>query len=264
MTGTSSATISIVGSYTGTLQVQGSADVAGSGAALSGRLVFKSGVGSLGTNWIVGSGAISSEYRILTGGKRLNISALAGYSGSITVRVTATQTASIVFVNGPVHTAEEEAVRTGRGFLVSTGNISVAANNYLNFALVNPAGSGRNIFVTLRKFTQSTGNVLTYQSRTNPSAISGGTSVTPTQRRNDVSTASVATFSYQASTSAISTGTAGASGMIPLSGVDESITTLRMLAPGTSLGYSIGGAGGVLTSAATIGVDIVWFEENTN
>lgn len=167
-------------------------------------------------------------------------------------------------MNGPVHTAEEEAVRTGRGFLASTGFVSVPAGSYLNFVLSNPSGSGKNVFVTLRKFVQSTAGILTYQGRSNPTAISGGTAVTPSQRRNDLSTASVASFTYQSATQNISTGTAGPTGMIPASGIDEAITSLRVISPGTSMGYSIGGAGGGLAAQAGIAVDIVWFEESIN
>ena len=100
--GSGSATVVIKGTFTGTLQAVGSSteDYATKG----GRLLFQSGVGSTGSNKVVGDGtAINKEFRIVSGGRYIIIEPTAWTSGSATVEVYASQAASTIFINGPVN-----------------------------------------------------------------------------------------------------------------------------------------------------------------
>jgi hypothetical protein len=100
--GSSSAVVSVTGTFDGVLTVTGSGETVQQDGTQGGRLVFKSGVGSIGENKIRNEGdSIDTEYRIVTGGKSVRVKATEWSSGSCVVRITASPNPSIIFINGP-------------------------------------------------------------------------------------------------------------------------------------------------------------------
>lgn len=265
-TGSASAVISVSGTFIGTLTVTGSNDATTTGASTNGgRLLFKSGIGSLGTNQIVNAGvAINNEYRILTGGKSIKVTMSAYTSGTATIKIVPSINPSLTFINGPVHDAMEEAIRAGRAFSVGTGVQAAAIGTYLKSRFANPSNSGVNCFVTLRSFTNNaTGGTLPeLQIFTSVPAMTSPTAVTPSNLKNGAAS-SVVDFSWKMEATILG-GTAGAGLIVPNSGVPRDINTVRLVQPGESFGYVLGGAGGILTSALRGSMVFTWYEEAIN
>lgn len=263
--GSGSALLSVTTSnFVGTLSVYGCIDT--SCTILGNRLLFRSGVGSTGSNMITLTGSsVTREYRIVGGGNRFRVVATSYTSGTVSLTGFAQSSNNILFVNGPVHTAEEEALRQARGYTASTGVVAVATNNYLNTKLCNPANSGINMFITVRKYNSNItgGNTpLEFQTYANPTTVptSNGT----ISNRWVGGGPSAATFQYQMATSMLSGGTLGTSGFIATNGQGDTIVTQIVLTPGQCTGVSIGGGGGGLAAAARVSASFVWYEEPIN
>lgn len=139
----------------------------------------------------------------------------------------------------------------GKCFSFAIPLTQVAVGNYLNVTLTNPAGSGETFIVLERRFSQTTANVLAYNYFVNPGAISGTvTTKSGSNQLTSSSNTSALSLNYAVSTTAM-TGTAVGAMPIPPNGVENPpIALLRSISPGTSIGYQMGGTGGVLTAAS--------------
>lgn len=266
--GAQSAVIAISGTFNGTLTALGSGDLSAVSSGIwGGRLLFKSGVGSLGTNTVTGDGsvAMANEYRVVVGGRALRLKMTAYTSGTATIRITASAGSSITFANGPTHNALEEATRAGRAFSVSTSIQSVAAGNYLNTRFSNPAGSGKNCFVVIRRFDNNYTQVSEYYGVANPVALTSPTTVTPSNLDTG-GVASVVTFTWNMGTTRLDSSptTASPVGGVISMGSSATIETARLIRPGQSFGHYIGGSGGGLGATARLGVTLNWYEEAIN
>lgn len=259
--GAASAVVSVVGEFEGEIVCLGKA---GPNAAEGGRLLFQSGVGSLGTNVISADGAISKEYRLVAGGGFLVLRAQNWVSGSAVVMVATTDPASIVFVNGPVHSALDEATRAGRAYSVGSGVQSVSTSNYLQVRFANPIGSGKRCYVVNRNFSNNRAsgsvNLEAGLFPVNPATISG-TAVTPNNLLPG-GDASASTFEWLVDTNSL--GTPAVARILPVDGVQDNIEILRLVNPGQSFAYQIQGAGVALASQARISFGMVWYEEDFN
>lgn len=264
VTGYASANISVVGTFVGQLRVRGGADGA---SALGGRLVFKSGVGSLGKNTIDNTGvALSSDYRVVAGGKILVVDAPTWTSGSAAITITASPSPSILFVNGPVHNAVEEAIRAGRSFSASTSIQTVSAGNYLNSRLCNPAGSNVIAYVYQRRMDNGTTGATEYYGVANPLALTGTVATVAPSNFITGGVSSALSMTWGMSTSRLDSSPSTASPIggvaVPTSGTN--IDNMRVVPPGACFGHFMGGAGGGLVQAARLGIAWFWIEETQN
>ena len=256
-----SATITVDGTFEGAITLTG-ANV--EGGTEGERLLFQSGVGSIGTNRIVGLGqAISREYRILAGGDYIIARASDWTSGSASVRIYAQEAPNIVFINGPVHNTCEEAQRAGRAYSVGTGVASVTSSNFLQARFQNDSDSPRVCFITQRIFTNNRASGATNLELgffpTYATPLAGATVVAPNNLRPGGNGSSV-TFEHRTSTSSLGTPVLGQ--ILPVDGVAFTIEVVRIVSPGQSFAYQIGGAGGGLNNAARIAMAFIWFEED--
>jgi hypothetical protein len=231
-----------------------------------GRLLFKSGVGSIGTNAItLAGGVIAREYRVVTGGNRMRLRVTAYTSGTMSAIGFAQATPNLLFVNGPVHTAEEEAVRAGRAYIMSTAMQSVAAGSFLNATISNPTGSGVNVFVTMRMFECNQANGATpaeWTTYANPTTVPATTSA-PVNRMLGGG-ASTTVFRYAVSGTALAGGTVADSGTVYTGGGPTPNVIMSTLVPGQTGGVVIGGGGGGLAAAQRCKVSYAIYEESTN
>ena len=259
--GTASAVISVSGTFDGDITVVG----ANSGhSPEGGRLLFQSGVGALGANVIENAGSdISKEYRIVTGGERLILRATRWASGTANVDVYATDDASTVFVNGPVHGAFEQAVRAGRAYSAGAGDVQVQDGEFLNLTFENPPSSGRNAFLQIRSFQQDAAESLVFHIVSNPATIVG-TLLTPLNLL-DGGPASDMEMRYEVSVTALTGDTIGAGGFIPANGIPYDIAGddfLRVTHPGQGFGFYVGGIGNNPAQASNISVVFGFYEED--
>lgn len=259
--GTSSATVHIKGTLSATLTVSGGPDV---NNTVGPRMLMQAGVGSLGRHVLRVNGAIDKEFRIATGSDVVKI-ALSNYvSGSVTVDIVCTEDPSILFINGPVHGADEQAARAGRGFVSAPSGQNVQAGNVLAFTLSNPAGSGRNILITNRKFAALASEDVEYLAYVNPTITLTQISASNNRFLGDTATA-VGVFRWQTGTAAsiVMGGTQASGEPIPNNGVAVNRQLLVILPPGTTLGFTITGSGNNLQNSARLFATIEWFEEDT-
>jgi len=263
--GSASAVISVSGTFIGSLTFTGSESTVAESGIQGGRLAFKSGVGSLGENVVKFTATTgNTEYRIVTGGKSVRVKATSYTSGTSTIKILATQNASTVFINGPVHNTFEEAIRGGRAFSAGTGVQSLSGSNYLKYRFSNPSDSGVNCFVTLRKtVTATTTTFLTSQLVISPSAITSPTTVTPSNLKTG-GVASVVSFTHKNEATALTGGTLVGGLPIPLNAISLDIDVIRLVQPGEVFGYQIQAGGGGLGSAIQTGMSVIWFEETIN
>lgn len=261
--GTASAVISFSGNFTGKIRVDGSTSENGSNG---GRALFKTGVGSVGDNVIEGAGQVDREYRIVTGGERIILTVVEWSSGSCDVEFLANREASVVFVAGPVHTADEHAVRSGRGFISSSGVLPVTTGNVVVVTLQNPSDSGVNLFIERRSFTNNiapTGTNLEFIGYANPTYVptSSGVGV----NRNAGDAASAAEFKYEVRAIAGLTigGITGVGTVLP-NGTPYDLDFIFILEPGKGLGILVEGEGNNIGNAARISLGFMWHEEIVN
>ena len=246
----------------------GSLTSSGDGNSWRSRRFFRTGVGELDTSTEVLDGTQSSlEYR-LSAGDSAAIVVSKYTSGQVQVTISGSLNTGMVFLNGPVHTADEAAIRAGRGFRLATQLTAVTANQNFNFALLNPAGSGRNVFVQGLWVCQTSASVLQLSQRvgvnTQTSAVTP-TTITPVNRRPDSATTSVVTAAAGASTTAITAGTLGAQIPLQPSGACTQVQEIDMLTPSQSLGLTVAGVGGGLNgTASSITAYVEYYEEGVN
>ncbi|MBY6005375.1 hypothetical protein KUV62_15730 [Salipiger bermudensis] len=256
-----SGIITVTGTFTGTLTVTGLAT--STSTAEGGRLLFQSGVGSIGTNQIVGTGsAVSREYRFVAGGSVAKVEATAWTSGSVDIEIVAHAAPNTVFVIGPVHDAFEEAQRAGRAYSVGTSTQSVTASNYLQARFQNDSTDKR-YFLTQRLISNNRASGQTNLELeffpTYSTALTGGTSVTPNNLKPGAAS-SAADFEY--AVNGTSLGTPALGQILPVDGVQFRIDVNRIIEPGQSFAYQIGGAGGSLSNAARVALTLIWYEED--
>jgi hypothetical protein len=266
--GSSSLVMRVAGSCTDTnpaaIIFGNSPDVGG--PVLGAARLFKSGVGSLGRNSLMCNGTISGGYRLVTGGSQISVSTSSTFSGSVTLTIFATQSSELVFINGPVHTSEEEALRAGRAWIVSTQLQSVASGNSIMATLSNPAGSGVNMFIVMRVFAcnGTTGTTpqewTTYANPTNTLT----TQINLANRKPNDTTVFIGTFRWQMGTGSFTGGTAGDSGPVVTGGGYDAIPYLSMLTPGNTAAVTIAGAGGGLAATARCKITYLGYDEPIN
>ena len=245
--GTASATIHLLGTFTGTLEVTG---VAGDGANdVGGRLIFKSGVGSLGTNKVSISGPHDDEWRVATGGKSVTLRCTDYTSGSLAVVIGATRNPSIMFINGPVRNSIEEATRAGRALLASAPNQAVNSSQGLHVILRNNTPN-RILWLHTRDLRSTVGGTQ-YRAYVNPTTVLTEAGVISPLLQSASAEPGI-TCEYQVAAQDLSLGGTAASGL-PFD-FQEKIELLYGIIPGGAVGFSIRGAGGGLNNAATVGV----------
>ena len=259
--GTASATVSIKGTFSGRIEVYGSA--ADGVTTRGGRLAFLSSTGSVGSNILVNNGTTwDKEFRFVTGGNKLTLEAIEWDSGSVEVQVSVSQASSLVFVNGPVHNAEEEAVRSGRAFLAGLSGTALTSGQEVHFILRNPATSTRSLYLTERLFASVASSNIEYKAYANPTNILTGTGVAVARKVG--SQQSLAEFTFQVATAdtIVLNGAGGSSEPIPITGEVRERKLLVIVPPDNSLGFTIRGAGNNLGQAARIWSTLQWYEED--
>ena len=260
-TGTASAVISIKGTFTGKITVYGTA--ADSVSAEGGRLAFLSGVGSLGTNVLANNGRVwDKEFRCVTGGSFLRIEATEWSSGSAEISISVSNAPSIVFINGPVHSAEEEAVRGGRAFLTGLASVALTSSQDLHLILRNPNTSTSSMYLTERLFSSISQEPLEYIASTNPTNVLTQTGITGNRKFGGPDSA--VEFTYQVATAGaiVLNGGAGSSEPIPSDGTVRERKFLFVIPPNTALGFTIRGAGNNLAQSSRVWSTFQWFEED--
>lgn len=254
-----SGTITVQGNFLGEILVQGSSFP---DSPPGGRLLFKTGVGSIGSNVITGYGdGALVEYRIVTGGGDVIFTPQNWVSGAATLTFKPDPVAAIGFVNGPVHGAEEESVRNKRSYLASTGMLSVQATEALFVTLSNPAESGRNMYLENRIFSSTATISLEYKAYGNPTAVLSQTAAV--LNRFVGADSAVMECKYQVATggTVVMGGTEGSGDTIPANGIPREWRVLVVVTPGNSLGFEIKGSGNNIGQAARLGVTFEWYEE---
>lgn len=258
--GTGSGVVSIKGTFTGKLRFYGlSTELS---TAEGGRIAFASGVGSLGTNVIENTGdAWDVEFRVVTDGHKLVVVADEWTSGTATVDISVSDTPSITFINGPVHTAEEEAVRDKRAYLVDITGTQLPASDELAFIIKNPANSGYNLMLTDRLFASNSPDPLEYVAYVNPT-ITLANSATPINRYLGAD-ANVMEFTYEVgdADTLVMGGIQGSSQPIPYDNTTVNRELLAVIPPNNSLGFLIKGAGNNITNAARVWATLQWYVE---
>jgi hypothetical protein len=158
-------------------------------------------------------------------------------------------------------TREDARVLAGFGYTVSSSIVSVAANNYLNGQLTNPANSGVTYVMTNRILAC---NIVGGQAPSEYARYSTGATLpgTPTSvaisNRRAGGAAITGTFQFQMGTAPM-TGTISSSGFIPTNGERLDLLPVVLVPPGTTLNYSIGGAGGGLAAAARCVMTLLFY-----
>lgn len=256
ISGTFDGRVTLTGTITETSVVEG------------GRLLFRSGVGSTGRNYVRttgGSREVSQEYRFIPGGERIILRASEWTSGSLTIELRASPAQTNIFLNGPVHTAEEEATRDARGYIASTGVLSVAAGNIIIATLSNPTDNSNNLFVKSRTFANNrspTDDNLEFIGYANPTYVP--TTLGNIVNRRAGGNPSSAVFRSEARSIVGLTigGIMGRNQILP-NGVPYNLDFDFIIPPGNSLGLVIAGEGNNLANAVRIGLELRWYEEAT-
>ncbi len=267
--GSTGANISVNGTWTGDVMVFGSTDAGGT--VQGQRIAYKSGIGSSGVSTISGNGSlVQKEIPVLSGGQRVVVKAQPNFVGSVGVTIIATPSPSVIGISGPVHTAEEEAIRNAHGFTFNTGIQTVTAGQYLNVIVKNPTNSGVNLFFRRRYFFTDRVHgdpPLTFAQLTNP--VDPGLTFTQGSNLQTTPTASPApmsncTLAFNVSGTHIDTSPPTVN---PIQAIIDTqqpfiFDTERMLVPGASLGYYVAGVG-TAPNAAQVEFLCNWYEEVT-
>lgn len=185
----------------------------------------------------------------------------------VTINGTPTVNANIngvvpVSVAAPVaaQTLGAKAAAAGTLFSACTGPVTLTGTAAPMAALVNPAGSGKNLVVTWTAV--GCGVSATYTRSRNPTGTAAGTLITPVNEGGGTA-ASVAKF-YQSPTGLTAPATGGKVGFTSSNGADARATNGELiLKPGESLlwtAYALVSLLGLLAGAATFGVEIVYSE----
>ena len=201
-----------------------------------GRLLFKTGVGQLDTNVISYSGAASAtEYRTVGTGYGQKITLTAVASGSSTVTILGSYQTSTVFLNSPIHTADEAAVRAGRAYSVSTSYQTVAAGQNLSLYLSNPSTNNLRLILSNRILSCDSASSLSYYGLGSATLNIPGTSATPANRKTG-GVASLTSAAYGVATTRPDTSPTTANpvgGILPALGGEPTLP-IRTLEPGSN------------------------------
>jgi len=158
---------------------------------------------------------------------------------------------------------EDARVLAGFGYTVSSSIVAISSGNYLNAILSNPSNSGVTLVMSSRLLNCNLagGNTPNEYAR----YVSGATfpaTPTPTTvaigNRRAGGAVSSATFQYQMA-SATLVGTTSAGGFVPTGGNRLEIKEIVLIPPGSSLAYTIGGAGGGLAATARCAVTFLFY-----
>lgn len=259
--GTSSATVRVKGTFTGTLTFLGGvtpSDVVGA------RMLMQTGVGSIAVNSLEVDGPIDREFRVVTGGTTFVVEASNWSSGGVSIEAFATEDPSIVFINGPVQNSDEQAARAGRAFLSSTGGQSVTANQELYIIWENPSDSGKIYILTERLFSALSSDEVEYLAYGNPTATLSNSLPAINRYIGNAST-SDAEVSYEVADVGDITmgGVTGSGEAIPNDGIPRERKLVAIIPPGQSIGFSIRGAGNNISQASRLFITLQWYEEDT-
>ena len=240
------------------------------------RLLFKAGVGALGTNTLALNGLQGGlEYRTdgASGVGAQAITLTSYTSGSATVTISASYNSTMVFVNGPILMAEEIALRAGRAFTASSGSQSLASGNYQSVVFTNPASNTMRAIITNRRIScdLATGSVAPkWYSLPNPTANLPATTAPTSNRRTGGSTSAMG-FTYNSNggtfpDTATSTPLASRTGgFVPTGGMAGGPgDVMRTVEPGQSTALTILGTGAGLATNPLCSIDVTWYEEPVN
>lgn len=174
------------------------------------------------------------------------------------------ETRDALGVFGRVTTAELEAVFQQRAFIGSTTNVALTADQILAIVLANPLGSGRNLFLTSRRFSTTQANssaVLEYQAWINPTVVLSTPGVAVNRWQG--APVGVGTVRYQAGAAAgiVMGGTQGSGESVRTGGGATAREVLVILPPGQSLGFTLTGQGQNVGQAIRASITLEWFEQ---
>ena len=233
------------------------------------RALFKAGVGELDVSNVpmFGTSATVSYRMVSLNGAKVTLTAAT--SGSENVTIYASYAAVGTFLNNPIHTAEEGALRNGRAYTASTSVQAVGAGNNLSVVLTNPAGNNLRLILTARVLAcdVATGNTAPqYYGISNPTVNLPSNTATITNRRTG-GVASASTVTYGVSTARPDTSPTTAQpvgGIVPTGGITFEIPGMRTVEPGTSFANWIGGKSTGLGAAMNCSLNLQWYEETIN
>lgn len=258
----SAITVDVQGTFDGRIAATGAFEI---GGPEGGRILFQSGVGSTAINFVDGGGvARAAEYRAVGGGEYFIIRGSNWVSGSVTITIYAQEAQSITFINGPVHTAQEQAVRAGQAFVASTGVQDVEAGNVIVMTFENPAGSGVNVHLRNRLFGNNRGPTSTnleYTAYASPSFVPANTENGINLRGAVPFSTSIFRWEVRSQIGLVIGGTEGSGEVLP-NGTTYSRPLEVMILPGRSVGFVINGAGNNLANAARVSMTLEWYEED--
>lgn len=253
-------TVAVEGSFSGGIEVIGIPAAATRTVELPLSLVDVE-TGPLGTGTIFGFGSMFKRYfKAQAAYGDTIVRARDDFSGSVMVTVGASKENSVVLISGPQSSPLEFAQRAGRGFSVGTGTHQVQAGEHLNYVFSNPADSGIEAHVVIRRFacdTPSGDTPLEFSLVVNPAAITGGTLVAA----NNLVTggrSSAIQFTYEVAAQNLNNRVIGS--FYKTGGDSALVTTKRIVRPGESFGYTSEGAGTAL-SPQKVANNVIWYEE---
>jgi hypothetical protein len=157
-------------------------------------------------------------------------------------------------------TREEARVLRGFGYSVSTSIVAVSSGNYLNAQLTNPANSGVTFVMSSRIMAcnivggQTPSEYVRYAS----GATLPGTPITVPVGNRRAGSAGIGAFQYNMGAAQMA-GTISSSGFLPTNGNRLEIKEVVLIPPGSTLNYSVGGAGGGLAAAARCAITFLFY-----
>ncbi len=243
-------------------------------ATSSPHRLWKNGVGDLGTSTEVVTGSQGQlDYRTVgdtVGGETIKLTAYAG--GSAVVSITGFSNPGLVFVGSAVHTSDEEAVRAGKGFTVSTGSQSVTVGQYLNLYIANPSANSARVMYTLRNVScdNPSGQVAAkWYGLPNPTVGLPTTALVIGNRKTGGATSAVTAFLSNGTTLPDTSPTtpmaSRSGGLIPTGGMAGGPgSVVRTLEPGQSTVLTVLSTANGLGTAPVCTIDYYWYEEATN
>lgn len=257
---TSSAVISVTGTFSGRLTVTGAVSAH---SAEGSRMLYRSGVGQIGRNHDDFDGEVSAEYRCVTGGERLIVRASDWVSGSANVHVVATNDPSIAFVSGSMSGTAETAGRDGRLFTGGLTPTAATASNVAHIIIENPSDSGKVAFLFNRKFgndNDPNDENIVYQAYVNPTVDTSSWN-TSTGANFMIGGAGSGSLLHTFVGAPVAMGGIQASGEILPNGVPYDRNVLAVIKPGVSLGFTVSGSGGG-GNAGIVSIIFEFYEES--
>lgn len=163
-----------------------------------------------------------------------------------------------------VETSEEEAVLGGRAFIGSTAVAPVVIGNIMAITISNPAGSGKNMFLTNRRFSSTNADsdpVLEYLAYVNPTIVLSTAAAMPNRRIGGPATAMVMRYQVAPAASLVMGGVSGSGESIRNGGGATERRVMVIVPPGQTLGFTVTGSGNNLSHATRLSVSLEWYEE---